>query len=44
MDGMMGCGPGMMWGMMVVGGLALLALVLLLAALAKYLFFSRPGH
>lgn len=40
MDGMMGCGPGMMWGMMFFGVLALVVLVLLLAALLKYLFFS----
>ena len=41
MDGMMGCGPGMMWAMMLFGVLALVVLILLLAALVKYLFFSR---
>ena len=40
-DGMMGCGPGMMWGMMLFGLLGLVVLILLLAALIKYLFFSR---
>lgn len=32
---------GMMWGMGIVGVLGVLALVLLIAALIKYLFFSR---
>ncbi len=32
-------GGGMMWGMGLVGLLALLVLVLMLAALVKYLFF-----
>ena len=41
MDAMMGCGPGMMWGMMLFGVLALVVLILLLAALVKYLFFSK---
>jgi hypothetical protein len=35
------CG-GMMWGMGLLGLLAIVALVLLIAALVKYLFFSRP--
>jgi hypothetical protein len=38
---MMECGLGMMWGMMLFGVLALVVLILLLAALVKYLFFSR---
>ena len=38
---MMECG-GMMWGMGLIGLLAIVALVLLIAALVKYLFFSRP--
>ena len=41
MNSMMECG-GMMWGMGVIGLLVVVALVLLLAALTKYLFFSRP--
>ena len=32
-------GSGMMWGMGLVGLIALLVLVLMLAALVKYLFF-----
>ena len=36
-----GMDGGMMWGMGIVGILALVVLVLLLAALIKYLFFSR---
>lgn len=36
----MGCGAGMMWGMTFVGLLAVSVLILLLAALIKYLFFS----
>jgi hypothetical protein len=38
---MMECG-GMMLGMGIVGLLGVIALVLLIAALVKYLFFSRP--
>jgi hypothetical protein len=41
MSGMMECG-GMMLGMGIVGLLGVIALVLLIAALVKYLFFSRP--
>ena len=41
MNGMMECG-GMMWGMGLIGLLAVVALVLLIAAFVKYLFFSRP--
>ena len=41
MGAMMECG-GMMWGMGIVGLLAVVALVLLIAALVKYLFFSQP--
>lgn len=33
---------GMMWGMGLIGLLAIVVLVLLIAALVKYLFFSRP--
>lgn len=40
MNAMMECG-GMMWGMMLFGALGIVVLVLLLAALIKYLFFSR---
>lgn len=40
MDGMMGCGAGMMWGMTLFGVLVFVVLILLLAALIKYLFFS----
>ena len=40
MNAMMECGAGMMWGMMLFGVLALVVLILLLAALVKYLFFS----
>ena len=43
MNGMMECGGGMMLGMGIMGLLAFVVLVLLLAALVKYLFFSRPG-
>lgn len=32
----------MMWGMGLIGLLAIVVLVLLIAALVKYLFFSRP--
>jgi hypothetical protein len=39
MDHMMG--GGMMWGMGLIGLLALIVLVLAAAALIKYLFFSR---
>jgi hypothetical protein len=35
-------GGGMMLGMGIVGLLSVIALVLLIAALVKYLFFSRP--
>lgn len=39
----MECGPGMMlWGMTLFGLLGAVALLLLIAALVKYLFFSRP--
>ena len=38
MGAMMECGAGMMWGMMLFGVLALAVLILLLAALVKYLF------
>ena len=41
MDAMMERG-GMMLGMGIVGLLGVIALVLLIAALVKYLFFSRP--
>lgn len=41
-NGMMECGAGMMWGMTVFGLLGAVALLLLIAALVKYLFFSRP--
>jgi hypothetical protein len=41
MNGMMECG-GMMLGMGIVGLLGVIALVLLIAALVKYLFFSSP--
>lgn len=37
---MMECSGGMMWGMMLVGGLGLVVLLMLFAALTKYLFFS----
>ena len=40
MTGMMECGAGMMWGMTLFGILAAVVLILLLAALIKYLFFS----
>jgi hypothetical protein len=40
MTSMMDCG-GMMWGMMFFGVLGIAVLILLLAALIKYLFFSR---
>jgi hypothetical protein len=40
MNSMMECG-GMMWSMMLFGVLGLVVLILLLAALIKYLFFSR---
>jgi hypothetical protein len=39
---MMECCGGMMLGMGVIGVLGIVALVLLIAALVKYLFFSRP--
>lgn len=39
-NGMMECG-GMMWGMGIIGLLTIVALALLIAALVKYLFFSR---
>jgi hypothetical protein len=39
MDGMMH--GGMMWGMMLMGALGILVLILLVAALIKYLFFAR---
>jgi hypothetical protein len=32
-------GGGMMWGMGLFGGIALIVVVLLIAALAKYVFF-----
>ena len=41
MNGMMECGS-MMLGMGVIALLGIVALVLLIAALVKYLFFSRP--
>jgi hypothetical protein len=41
MNAMMECG-GMMLGMGIVGVLGVIALLLLIAALVKYLFFSRP--
>ena len=41
MNGMMECGGGMMWGMVLFGLLGIAVLVLLAAALIKYLFFSR---
>jgi hypothetical protein len=41
MNGMMEWGSGMMWGMGLFGVLGILVLILLLAALIKYLFFSR---
>jgi hypothetical protein len=41
MGAMMDCGA-MMWGLGIVGVLSVIALVLLIAALVKYLFFSRP--
>lgn len=37
---MMDCGAGMMVGMALVGVLAIVALLLLIAGLAKYLFYS----
>lgn len=40
MNGMVECG-GMMWGMMLFSALGVVVLVLLVAALIKYLFFSR---
>lgn len=40
MNSMMEYG-GMMWGMMLFGVLGIVSLILLLAALIKYLFFSR---
>jgi hypothetical protein len=40
MNAMMECG-GMMLGMGIVGVLGVIALLLLIAALVKYLFFSR---
>jgi hypothetical protein len=43
MDGMMQCG-GMMWGMTLIGALGIVVLILLIAALIKYLFFSRSGQ
>lgn len=39
MDGM-----GMMWGMGLVGLLVLILVVLLIAALVKYLFFDKRGR
>jgi hypothetical protein len=41
MDQMMG-GP-MMWGMGLIGLVLVIVLVLAAAALAKYLFFSKPS-
>lgn len=41
MDGMMACGGGMMWGMGLLWLLVFLLIVLGVAALVKYLFFSR---
>jgi hypothetical protein len=41
MNAMMECG-GMMLGMGIVGVLGVIALLLLIAALVKYLFFARP--
>jgi hypothetical protein len=41
MNGMMDGHGGMMWGMGLFGILGIVVLVLLLAALIKYLFFSR---
>ena len=40
MDQMMG--GAMMWGMGLIGLLAIIVLVLAAAALVKYLFFSKP--
>jgi hypothetical protein len=40
MNAMMQCGE-MIWGMRIIGVLGLVALVLLIAALIKYLFFSE---
>ncbi len=39
---MMECGPGMMWSMVLFGLLGAVALILLIAAIVKYLSFSRP--
>jgi hypothetical protein len=41
MNGMMDGQGGMMWGMGLFGVLGIVVLVLLIAALIKYLFFSR---
>lgn len=41
MNGMMDGHGGMMWGMGLFGILGIVVLVLLVAALIKYLFFSR---
>lgn len=41
MNSMMECGSGMMWGMALFGVLGVVVLILLLAALIKYLFFAR---
>jgi len=43
MNAMMEC-EGMMLGMGILGLLGVIALVLLIAALVKYLFLSRPTH
>jgi hypothetical protein len=37
-------GTGMMWGMGLVGLLVLILVVLLIAALVKYLFFDKRGR
>ncbi len=41
MDGMLDWHGGMMWGMGLFGILGIVVLVLLIAALIKYLFFSQ---